>query len=81
MDQFHHMRADFGSHIDHLSNETCQMNTRIGCIACYQSRLGAFPPSPSLKPAKESSLDGGDNDDDDDDASSSKIEDEMTASQ
>ena len=53
------------------------MNTRIGCIAHWQSRLGDFSPSPSPKPAKDL-LDGGD---DDDDASSSEYDDEMTASQ
>jgi len=26
------MRADFGRHLDHLSNEMCQMNTKIGRI-------------------------------------------------
>ena len=33
MDQLQHMRANFGSHFNHLSNEMCQMNTKIGRIA------------------------------------------------
>ena len=38
MDQLQLMRADFGSSLDHLSDEMCQMNTRIGRIARRQSR-------------------------------------------
>ena len=79
MDQFQLKCVDFGSHLDHFSDEMCQMNTRIGRIAHHQSRLGGFAPSPSHKLAK-SSLNGGDVDDDDD-ASSSKTDDEMTAFQ
>ena len=76
------MHADFGNRLDHLSDEMCQMNTRIDRIARRQSRLDCFTPSPSLKHAKDSSsLDGGDDDDDDDDdASGSETDDEMTAS-
>ena len=58
------MRADFGSRLDHLFDEMCQMNTRIGCIAPHQSCFGGFALSPSLEPTKSSS-DGGDDDDDD----------------
>ena len=76
IDQLQHMRADFGSHLNHISNEMCQMNTRIGRIARRQSYLGNFAPSPSPELADDSSLDGGD--DDDEDASGSKYEDEMT---
>jgi len=72
------MRADFGSYLDHLSNEMCQMNTKIGRITRRQSRLGGFTSSLSPEPAKSSS-DGGD--DDDDDASCSETDDEMNASQ
>ena len=79
MDQLQLMRADFGSRLDHLSDEMCKMNTRIGHIARRQSHLGGFAHSPSLKPA-ESFSDGGDDDDDDDDASSFEIDDEMTPS-
>ena len=50
MDQLQLMRTDFGSRLDHIFDEMCQMNTRIGCIACLQSHLGGFAPSPSPKP-------------------------------
>ena len=33
LDKLQHMRANFGSCLDHISNEMCQMNTRIGRIA------------------------------------------------
>ena len=33
MDQLQHMSADFGSRLNHLSDEMYQMNTRIGYIA------------------------------------------------
>ena len=79
LDQLLHMRVHFGGHLDYLSDEMCQMNTRIGCIACRQSRLGGFLPSLDHDPSKESSNDG---DDDGDDASSSNYnDDEMTISQ
>ena len=55
------------------------MNTGIGRIACRQSCLGGFAHFPSPKPAKESSLDGGDGDNDD--ASCSETDDEMIISQ
>ena len=76
MDQLQLMRTDFGNLLDHIFDEMCQMNTRIGCIACRQSHLGGFAPSPSPKPTKESFSDGGD--DDDDNASCSKSDDEIT---
>ena len=73
------MRVHFGGRLDYLSDEMCQMNTRIGCIACRQSRLGGFLPSLDHDPSKESSNGG---DDDGDDASSSNYDDdEMTFSQ
>ena len=78
MEQLQHMHADFGSCLNHLFNEMCQINTRIGRIARHQSRLGGFAPSPSPKLVVSSS-DGGD--DDGDDASCSKTVDEMIASQ
>ena len=69
------MHADFGSHLDHLSDEMCQMNTKISRIAHRQSRLGGFIPSPSLKLAIESSSSDGGNDDVD--AFGSEYDDEM----
>ena len=70
------MCVDYGSHLNHLSDEMCQMNTRISRIAHRQSHLGGFAPSPN--PAKESSSSG---DDDDADGSSSFSDDEITTSQ
>ena len=77
MKQLQHIRANFGSHLDHLFDEMCQMTTMIGCITCHQSRLGSFAPSPSLE-LVESSSNGGD--DDGDDASCSETIDEMIVS-
>ena len=72
------MNADFGSRLDHLSNEMCQMNTRIGRIAPQQCCLGGFAPSPSLETTEESS----DNVDyESDDAFGSPSDDKMTVSQ
>ena len=73
LNQLQHMRADFGCCLDHLSDEKCQIYTKIGRITQRQSRLGSFSPSPSPKPAEDSS-DGGE---DDDDASGSSSDDEM----
>ena len=69
------MRANFGSRLDHIFDEMCQMNTRIGRIARWQSRLGGFAPCPSPEPTEES-FDGGD--DKSNDASSSEYNAEMT---
>ena len=80
MERLQYMRADFGSHLDLLSNEMCQMNTKIGRIAHCQSRLGCFAPPPSPGHDEESSsLNGGD--EDGDDASGFENDDEMTTSQ
>ena len=76
-DQLQLMRADFGSRFDHLTDEICQMNTRIGHIVCQPSRIGGFAPSPSLDPFVESSNSG---DDKSDDASGYNHDDEMTVS-
>ena len=79
MDQLQHIRADFGSRFNHLSDEMCQMNTRISRIARRQSCLGGFAPSPSPEPTEKSSF-GGDNDDDAN-GSSFSSDDEMMTSQ
>ena len=49
------MYVDFGSRLNNLSDEMCQMNTKIGRITRRKSRLDGFTPSPSLEPTKESS--------------------------
>ena len=51
-----------------LSDELCQVNTRVNCIARRQARLGGFIESPSPSPeASEDEDDDGDSDNDDDD--------------
>ena len=52
-------------HLDTLSDELCQVNTRVGHIARWQACLGGFIESPS--PSSEAFEDGDDSDDDDDD--------------
>ena len=53
--------------LDTLSDELCQVNTRVGCIARCQAVMGGFVSS--LPPTPEASKDE-DKDDDDDDATS-----------
>ena len=55
------MYANFGSRLDHIFDKMCQMNARIGRIACQQSHLGGFAPSPSPELVEDSS-NGRDND-------------------
>ena len=55
--------------LDSLTDEMCQVNTRVGRIARPQACLGCFAPSPS--PSQEASTDEDGNDDKDEDASSS----------
>ena len=64
LDKLQHMCVDFSSRLDTLSNEVCQINTKVGRIARWQSRLGGFAPSPSPGPYDES-FDGGDDESDD----------------
>ena len=65
--------------LDTFSDETCQVTTRVGCIARRQTHLCGFvaPPSPSL----EASEDEDDDDDDEGEDASSFGEEEMIASQ
>ena len=54
--------------LDTLSDELCQVNTRVSRIAWQQACLGGFVKSPSPSPeASEDEDDDGDSDDDDDD--------------
>ena len=78
MAQLQHMDA----RLDTLSDELCQVNTRVDHIARWQARLSGFTTSPFPSPegsADKDSDDGADDDDKDEDASSSSDE-EMTAS-
>ena len=65
-----------------LSDELCQVNTRVGHIARQQARLGGFVESPSPSPeASTDKDDDGDFDDDDDDENenaNSPSDDEMS---
>ena len=70
MSQLQHMNA----RLDTLSDELCQVNTRVDRIAQRQAHLGGFMESHS--PSPETSED----DDDDDKDASSSSDDEMTAS-
>ena len=71
--------------LDTLSDELCQVNTRVGRIAWQQDGMGGFTTSPSPCPqASEDEGDDGDFGDDDadkDDDASSSGDEEMTASQ
>ena len=66
--------------LDTLSDELCQVNTRVGHIAWWQARLGGFVASPFPFPeASEDEDDDGDSDDDEDEDDSSSGDDEMIA--
>ena len=68
--------------LDTLSDELCQVNTRVGRIAQRQARLGGFVASPSPSPEAFEDEDGdGDSDDDDDKDEDASFfgDDEMTA--
>ena len=70
------------AHLNTLTDELCQVNTCVSCIARWQARLGGFieSPSPPLEASKTSKDDDDSDDDDGDedgDASSSSF-DEMS---
>ena len=65
--------------LDYLTEEMCQMNTQVGCIARWQARMAGFAPFPS--PSPEASTDEDDDAGADEDVASSSIDDEMTTSQ
>ena len=74
------------AHLDTLSDELCQVNTRVSRITRRQARMGGFATSPSpfpfLEASEDEDADDGSNDDDDDvdeDASSSGDEEMMTS--
>ena len=63
---------------DTLSDELCQVNTRVGCITQWHACLDSFVESPSPSPvAFEDEDDDGDNDENED--ASSPSDDEITA--
>ena len=56
------------AHLNTLTDELCQVNTRVGYIARRQAHLGVFVESPSPPPeAFETSEDDDESNDDDDD--------------
>ena len=63
--------------LDTLSDELCQVNTRVGYIAKRQACLGGFVESPS-PPPEASDNDESDDDDDRDDDASSPSDDKMS---
>ena len=67
------------AHLDTLSDELCQVNTRVGRIARRQAIMGGFTvassPSP---PASEDESDEGSNSANKDDGASSPNDDEMS---
>ena len=65
--------------LDYLTDEMCQMNTRVSRIAHRQAHIGGFGPSSS--PSPEASTDEDDDVGDDEDNASSSDDDEMTTSQ
>ena len=68
------------AHLDTLSDELCQVNTRVGHITRWQARLGGFIESPSLSlEASEDEDDDGDSDNDDDEDVSSSDDNTMIA--
>ena len=73
------------AHLNTLSDELCQVNTRVSRIAWWQARRCGFLESPSPSPeASEEEDDDGDSDDDDDDEDENEYasfsgDDEMTA--
>ena len=74
MGQLQHMDA----HLDTLSDELCQVNTRVSHIARQQARLGGFVASPSPSPEASEDDDGDSDYDDKDEDASSSGDDEMT---
>ena len=54
--------------LDSLTDEMCQVNTRVGRIAHRQAHLGGFAPSPSPSPKASADKDDDASDAEDDDA-------------
>ena len=64
-----------------LTDEFCQVNTRVSHIARQQARLSGFTASPSPSPEASADEDGDDGVNDEDEDASSSSDDEMTTSQ
>ena len=75
----HLVRMD--AHLDTLSDELCQVNSRVGHIARQQTVMGGFTvaSSPSLEASEDKSDDGTSSDDaDEDNDAGSPSDDEMS---
>ena len=67
------------AHLDTLTTEMYQVNTRVSHIARRQAHLGGFVESPSPPPEASEDDDNSDDDDDDEDGdASSSSTDEMS---
>ena len=65
--------------LDTLSDELCQVNTRVGRIAQRQAKMGGYTmPSTLVAPVDESDADDADSDDKDDGDVRSPSDDEMS---
>ena len=69
------------AHLNTFSDELCQVNTCIGCIARRQAEIGGYTmPSTPVAPTDESDGSDSADDTDDDDATTSDDEDDGDAS-
>ena len=50
MEQLQQIHANFSGHLDTLTDEMCQMNTRVGRITRRQACMAGLAPSPSPSP-------------------------------
>ena len=67
------------AHLDTLSDELCQLNTRVGCITRRQVVIGGYTMASSLEASEDESDDGfSDADDAEDDDDGSPSDDEMS---
>ena len=67
--------------LDTISDELCQVNTRVGCIARRQAEMGGYSmPSTPMAPTDENDTDDtdADSDNEDDGDASSPSDDEMS---
>ena len=66
--------------LDTLSDELCQVNTRVGCIAWWQAVIGGVTVASSFstKASKDDDDDSDDDDADEDDDASLPSDDEMS---
>ena len=67
------------AHLDTLSDELCQLNTRVGCITRRHVVIGGYTMASSFEASEDKSDDGfSDADDAEDDDDGSPSDDEMS---